>query len=199
MFECACLCYTHSQLILIIAATKEPIQSTLEPLARSIRVSFSTGNIVFALASTVYYIARSFISGKDIELLLTEVETLARQHSNHFGNDSSGKTVYNPLLQFYLAPIYNVLSEFRKAADLPSKRETHFPWDKVDLVENDQILKLAIEANQPASVHGILTYQTAKSLFCRDMESALKYTNMFSDHFMVSCFLQGFQLNFATC
>ena len=58
---------------------------------------------------------KSFGSGKHIRLLIDEVFICVRQFGNHFGNDSSFKTpIYNLFLQFFYAPLYNVLRGFEE-------------------------------------------------------------------------------------
>mmetsp|Transcript_20431 Transcript_20431/g.44255 ORF Transcript_20431/g.44255 Transcript_20431/m.44255 type:complete len:1572 (-) Transcript_20431:548-5263(-) len=178
----------HGSLYGIVFIWKEPIQATLEPLARGIRLSYATGNVEFAMVNTIYYSARSFNCGKNIRVLTTEVEALARQHRNNFGSDASSDTpVYSPLLQFYLTPLYNVLRVLAGENDDQSptseEEETSFPLDRVKLVNNDDILKVAVKTDQLACFHTILSYETAKAFMCRDMEKARKCTDLYFDKF----------------
>ena len=143
------------------------------------------------MVNTIIYIARSFNCGKNISVLTGEVETLARQHGNHFGNDASSDTpVYSPLLQFYLTPLYNTLRDLEggHAQDFspPKEEEASFPLDKVRLVNNADILKATAKAEQAAAFHTILSYETAKAFIFRDMDNALKFTDMYLEHFWVS-------------
>ena len=118
-------------------------------MAQGICVSFATGNFDFAMANTMIYIARSFSCGKNIIVLTGEVEVLARQHGNHFGNDASLDTpVYSTLLQFYLTPLYNALRELERGdtKDPPPEGEkASFLLDKVRLAKNDDVLKLTLK------------------------------------------------------
>lgn len=57
----------------------EPIQATLDPIAQGIRKALEMGDPVSAMYNTIYYSSRSFNSGKNVEVLLREVEALARQ------------------------------------------------------------------------------------------------------------------------
>lgn len=163
---------------------KEPMQSLLEHLARAIRLSFAMGYVEFAAANTNHYIGRSFVSGKQIRILATELEVLARQHGSHFGNDSSDKPVYTPLLQFHLTPLYIVLRELEGAGNSSVEQESAFPWNKVQFSHHDQIIQLAMESKQFGCVPIILTYQVAKSFMFRDMDNALKYADAFLKHFV---------------
>ena len=166
--------------------TKEPIQSTLESLAQGIRESFLTCNVEFAMSSTMYYVSRSFSSGKHIRVLTEEIEALARQHENLFGNStSSDSPIRSPLLQFYLAPLYNALRDFEN--DNRHKiQEPLFPSVKVRSVDNYGLLKFALDQEQFACFHTVLSYQTAKEFIFRNMDSALKCADLYLDHFLVS-------------
>jgi len=167
----------------------EPFQSTLEPLAQGIRLSFTTGNVEQAMVNTIFYVARSYNGGKNVRTLLGEVEALARQHGNHFGSDgSSDKPVFSPLLQFYLTPLYNILRELEGERDLPDEEEEErsFPLHKLRFTNNDDILKAARESRLFGCVHNILSYQMSKSLILRDMVSALKFSDMYYEIFVVS-------------
>ena len=174
----------HSYRCTSTCSFKEPIQSTLEPLAQGIRISFVTGNMEFALGNIAYYVARSFNSGKNIRVLTGEVEALASQHGNHFGSDgASGAPIYSPLLQFYLTPLYNVLREYEGDEGLAPQHISSFPLDKVQFVQNDDIMKAATEMGQNSCIHVILTYQTTRAFMFRDMDKALKHTDRFCDLF----------------
>ena len=139
------------------------------------------------MINTVYYIPRSFITGQSISVLTGEVGALARQHGNHFGNDASSDTpVYSPLLQFYLTPLYNILRELKGDEDFPEEEEPLFSLDKVKFVNNDDIMKAALERDK-ACFHYIISIRTVEAFACRDMESALEITNLYFEHFLVSC------------
>jgi len=181
----------HGSLYGIVFIWKEPIQATLEPLARGIRLSYATGNVEFAMVNTIYYISRSFNCGKNIRVLTTEVEALARQHRNNFGNDASSDTpVYSPLLQFYLTPLYNVLrvlkGENNDQSPSSEEEETSFPLDRVKLVNNDDILKVTQKTDQLACFHTILSYETASAFMFRDMDNAQRCTDLYHEKFVVS-------------
>ena len=154
----------------------------MEPLAKGIRLSFATGNVEFTIVNISFYIGRSFNCGKNIRVLTGEVEALARQHGNHFGNDASS----GPLLQFFLTPMYNVLHDMEGGIDLPKEKEPTFPLDKVRFVNNGDIMKVALEAEQFSFFHITLSYETIKVFMLRDMDNALKYADMYHDHFLVS-------------
>lgn len=134
----------------------------------------------------MYYVSRSFSSGKHIRVLTEEIEALARQHENLFGNStSSDSPVRSPLLQFYLAPLYNALRDFEN--DNRHKiQEPMFPSDKVRFVDNYDLLKVPLDQEQFAFFHAVLSYQTAKEFILRKMDSALKCADLYLDHFLVS-------------
>ena len=155
-------------------------------MAQAIRASVAKGDVEFAFINITFYVSRSFFSGKNIRVLIGEVEALARQQGNHFGNaTSSGKLVYSPLLQFYLTPAYNTLRDLQGTTDTPGK-EVSFPLEKVMFSKNDDIIDAAILEKQHGPLHLVLAYQAAKSFMLRDMDNALKYTNLYMEHFEVS-------------
>jgi len=156
----------------------------LEPLALAIRKSFVTGNVEFAVINTISYIKRSFHTGRPISVLTGEVEALAHMHGNHFGDeDLSHEPVYSSLLQFYLTPLYNVLRELKGEEDFSEEEESSFPFDKVKFVNNDDIIEAAEERDSGA-FHANLSIQTSKAFICRDMENALKFTDLYCQHFL---------------
>mmetsp|Transcript_11470 Transcript_11470/g.24449 ORF Transcript_11470/g.24449 Transcript_11470/m.24449 type:complete len:1640 (+) Transcript_11470:109-5028(+) len=167
----------------IVLVWKEPIQSTLDRLAHGIRLSFATGNVEFAMVNTIYYIARSFNCAKSISLLAGEVEALARQYTGNFGNDT---LEYSPLIQFYMTPLYNALLRL-SGGDRKGRKtegETLSPLDKVQLLNNDEIMEVTINTKQLGCFHTVLSYQTTTAFLFRDMEIALKFTNLYFEHFM---------------
>jgi len=178
--------FTHAILYGTVFSFTEPIQSTLEPLAQGIRLSFATGNVECAFFNIIYYIRRSFNSGKSLSVLTEEVETLARQQGNNYCFEpSAGKTIYGPLLQFFLTPMYNVLRELQGGEDLYEEEEPSFPLDKVKFVNNDEIMEAALEKDL-ASFHGTISIQIPQAFICRDMESALRLTDLYCEHFLLA-------------
>jgi hypothetical protein len=139
------------------------------------------------MTNIIFYLVRSFKSGKNIRVLTDEVEALARQHGNHFGYDASADApVYTPLLQFYLTPLYNTLNELGGDENRPKKEEPSFPLDKVRFANNCDILKFAMKSNQITGMKTIIAYETAKEFISRNMDSALACANLYTEHFMVS-------------
>lgn len=94
--------------------------------------------------------------------------------------------MYNPILQFFLTPLYNLLRYFKGDAYSAKDEDDAFPWDKVKLVDTDAIMKYALGIEQFGTFHTILTYQTAKAFMSRDMDNALEFTNLYFEHFAVS-------------
>ena len=134
-----------------------------------------------------FYVARSLHAGKNISVLTGELETFARQYGNHFGhNSTSDKPVYSPFLQFSLTPLYNVLQELKGGNDISEEEESLFPFDKVTFTVNDEIMQAALEKDLN-DFHSVLLFQTIKEFVCRDMENALKCTDLYCEHFLVSC------------
>ena len=120
-------------------------------------------------------------------MLTDEVKALARHYGHHLGNDASSEAhVSTRLLQFYLTPLYNTLNELGGDENRPQKNEQSFPLDKVRLVQNDDIMKVAIELKQNTALRTILQYETAKKFISRNMDSALAFADMKNDHPMVS-------------
>lgn len=152
-------------------------------------MSFALGDVEFAIISTVYYLQRAFLdSGKNIRILIGEVEALARRHGNNFLGDSSstGKDVYKPLLQFSITSLHNTLRDLEAS----SLEDDAFiaVFDKVCSLTNDEMMSVAIEKRQLSCLYLVLAYQIIKAFVLRDMDNALKYANMFVEHFMVSVF-----------
>jgi hypothetical protein len=127
---------------------------------------------------------RSFGSGKNIRLLLDEVFICVRQVGSHFGNDSSFKTpTYNLFLQFFFLPLFNVLNELEGEA---LAQDTSFPFGPVQLVDNNHVLKAAIELERFNFVLVILSMEIPCDILFRNMDKALKYSDMYYDFFIVS-------------
>ena len=147
-----------------------------------------TGDVEYARYNIAYYNVRSFISGKKVNVLRREIEALARQLGNHFGNDTtSGDPVYNPILQFFLTVMYNTLRHFEGQKEATKENdENSFPWDKVKLVDNDAIMNNCLEIRNFACFRSILMIQVADAFISRDMDRALQYTDLYFKHFAVS-------------
>merc|ERR1712085_212717 len=169
----------HGSLYGNVLLWKEPIQSTLEPLALGIRLSFATGNVQFAMVNTIYYLARSFNCGKNTGVLAGEVGALARQHENHFGLTSMDASCTSPD-----KPLYNPLCALEGRED----DDEDFPFflDKVQFANNEDILNAALKMEQLACTHTILSYETARAFVSRDMDDALRFTNLYFTHFLTN-------------
>ena len=178
--------YSHFNILHLRLSPKDPLQSTLEPLAEGIRTSFATGNVEFAMGNSIYYVTRSLDCGKNVHVLAREVDALACQNGNHFGTDSSGKLIYSPHLQFFILPLHNILREFEGEKDPSSEEEQIFPFDKVRLRNNEDILSASLESGKLSWFHSVVYYQTMKSIVFRDMECALKCVNLYYEHILVS-------------
>ena len=136
-----------------------------------------TGDVEYARYNIAYYNVRSFISGKKVNVLRREIEALARQLGNHFGNDTTSG----------LTAMYNTLRHFEGQKEATEENdENSFPWDKVKLVDNDAIMKYALDTRNFAIFRSILMIQTADAFISRDMDRALQYTDLYFKHFAVS-------------
>ena len=164
------------------------MQSSLEPLAQCVRVAVENGNNEFAFSNSVYYFLKSFGGGKHIRLLIDEVFICVRQFGNHFGNDSSFKTpIYNLFLQFFYAPLYNVLRGFEENNEFsPKCQDSSYPFDQVQLTDNYIVLKTAIELERFNFVLLLLTMQVPFEFISRNMDRALKCSHMYFEYFLVS-------------
>jgi len=159
------------------------MHSTLEPLSQGFRLAVETGNIDFAFLNCAAYLLKSFCCGKNIKVLFDELFISVRQLGNHLGNDSSFKTPsYKLFLQFFCTPFHNVLREYEGDS---LAQDTSFPFDQVQLVENYSVLKTAVELNRFIFVLMILMVQTPYEFMSRNMESALKCSNMYFENFLV--------------
>jgi hypothetical protein len=105
---------------------KDPIQSTLEYLAQGIRSSFVNGDVEFAMINTYVYIARSFNSGKSIQVLKEEVKVLACLHGVCLNNDDDAPIGSPEILQYYMLPVYNILCDLQEV-DISACRWRHVP------------------------------------------------------------------------
>ena len=125
----------------------------------------------------IFYNVRSFISGKKVNVLRREIEALARQLGNNFGNDTTSG----------LTAMYNTLRHFEGQKEATEENdENSFPWDKVKLVDNDAIMKYALDTRNFACFRNILMIQVADAFISRDMDRALQYTDLYFKHFAVS-------------
>ena len=162
----------------------EPMQSTLEPLSQCVRLSFDTGNNEYAHAGPIYFLMRSFASGTNIRVLIGEVDICVRLVGSHFGNDSSFKTQsYYLFFQLFYTPLYNVLHELEGDA---LAQDTSFPFNQVQTMNNHEILTAAMELKRMSFVLIILSAQMSRDFLFRNMERALKYSDMYYDFFVVS-------------
>ena len=132
----------------------------------------------------MFYLMRSFSSGTNIKVLIEEVFICVRQLGSHFGNDSSFKTQwYNLFFQLFYTPLYNVLHELEGDA---LAQDTSFPFNQVQTMNNHEILTAAMELKRMSFVLIILSAQMSRDFLFRNMERALKYSDMYYDFFVVS-------------
>ncbi len=135
----------------------------------------------------MYYLLKCFGSGKNLKVLIDELFICVRQLGCHLGNNSSFKTpLYNLFLQFFFTPLYNILRGFEESNEFsPGCQEKSFPFDLVQLVDNYNVLETAINLERFIFVLIILTVQTPYEFMTRNMERALKCSNMYFEHFLV--------------
>lgn len=180
-----------------ISLIEEPMQSTLEPLSQCIRFAYDTGNNEYAHAGPMFYLMRSFGSGKNIRVLIGEVDICLRLAGSHFGCDSSFKTpAYNLFLRFFFTPLYNVLHDF-EGNDLV--RDATLPSNPFHSTKNEEALKAAIELKRFNFILIILSSETPYYFLFRNMELALKYSNMYFELFIVSKSLVCYAIFVGAC
>lgn len=153
---------------------KSPIQSTLDVLARGISSSFFSGNIELSVVNTYVYIARSYNCGKNIRVLTEEVEALALQHGICFNNDNDAFIHTPETLQAYMLSIYNILCDLQEDG-------VHCGRGKI--AKNYDFLKTLIEKEHFACFQALLTNQRATEFMFRNMDCALKCTDLCLKHF----------------
>eukprot|EP00804_Cyclotella_cryptica_P015429 CCRYP_008072-RB/>CCRYP_008072-RB protein AED:0.18 eAED:0.18 QI:3724/1/1/1/1/0.75/4/53/297 len=85
---------------LIFFSCSATMKATLDRILHGCRLGFDYGNIEFAVHNAKMYVLRSFHCGKNINLLLHEIEVLSQKCSQH------DQLSY---AEIYLTPIYNVL------------------------------------------------------------------------------------------
>lgn len=164
---------------------KEPIQSTLEPLAEGIRLSFASGNVEWAAANTNYYLIRCLHAGTNVKSMTGELEALAHQISNYASTD---KQAFNQNVQFNLCALHNMLQELQGGDDQPPiERRALFPLDVIQFHNNDAVLKAALESKHIMALFLTTLYQAMKCFMLRDLDGALKYTNFYMEHLEASC------------
>lgn len=157
-----------------------------------------TGNVECASSNIVFYLFRSFNSGKHINVLSDEVKALALHYGHNLANEASSEAhVSTRILQFYLTPLYNTLNDLGGNELCPQKDKQTFPLDKVRLMHNDDIMKVAVETKQVSALRSILSYKIAKEFISRNMDSALAFADMKKDHPMVSS--NVFNCSFVVC
>lgn len=143
---------------------------------------------------------KSFGSGKNLQVLIDEMFICVRQFGCHLGNDSSYKTpAYNLFIQFFFTPLYNILRGFEEnIVPSPDCKGSSFPFNHVQLVDNYSVLKAAMDLERFNFVLMILTVQTPYEFMFRNMEVALKCSQMYFEHFLVgvSRALTNFCLSF---
>lgn len=178
----------------------------MEPLSLCLRFAVETGN-EFAFTNSVYYLLKSFGSGKNLKVLIDEVFICVRQFGCHLGNDSSYKTPsYNLFIQFFFTPLYNILRGFEESnVPSPDCQGSLFPFNHVQLVDNYSVLKAAMDLERFNFVLMILTVQTPYEFMSRNMEMALKCSQMYFEHFLVgvsralTIFCLSFRINCTPC
>lgn len=148
----------------------DPIQTTLDFLAQGIRSSFFFGDVEFAMVNTYVYIARSYNSGKNTRVLTKEVESLAHQHGICLDSDNDVSSDSPEILHYYILPVYNILRDLQEAAP------PNYEWR---IVKNYDTLNVAIEKEQFACFHALVTNLTVTEFMLRNMERALKCTDMY--------------------
>lgn len=160
------------------------MQSTLEPLSQCIRFAYDTGNVEYAHAGPMFYLMRSFGSGKNIRVLIGEVDICVRLAGSHFGCDSSFKTpTFNLFLRFFFTPLYNVLNDFEGN---DNDHDASLPSNPTRAMKNEEALNAAIEMKRFNFILIILSAETPYYFLFRNMELALKYSNMYFEFFIVS-------------
>ncbi len=162
----------------------EPMQALLEPLAEGIRLSFMNGNVEGSYVCTIYYLVRSFHCGKNISVLHGELDALSRQHGNIIGGDhSTSKPQAYQYLQFYFTLLHNTLNGLKgedlKTSDQQgSEEEPLYPP-----VNNDHLMKSALESENLSCLHTVLTYTTVTSFMNQDLHKALECRNLYWENF----------------
>jgi len=165
-----------ASLYALVFVWKEPFPSSLEFLAEGIRSSFVYGQVE-AMVFTQIYVSRSFHSGKSIRVLADEVDALTRQHDIRFGDDTSSGAVN----QLTLLPMSNILHDLQEDEDRSTMERRLF--ERVLHVDNYDLLKVAIEEGNSSQSFTIISIQTAKEFMCRNMDKALKCTDLYFEHF----------------
>ena len=84
-----------------VLISKEPLTEMADNLLKGVRLSFENGCQEYSIMNTVFYLSRSWQAGKNLLLLVQELEAFSRKHQQH---NHSG------ILKMLLAPSYRVLS-----------------------------------------------------------------------------------------
>ncbi|KAL7427037.1 hypothetical protein ACHAXH_001319 [Discostella pseudostelligera] len=83
--------------------------------------------------------------------------------------------------QFTLLPMSNILRDLHEHEDHSTMERRRF--EGFHHVDNYDLLKVAIEEGNSSQLYTIITLQTAKELMCRNMDKALKCTDLYFEHF----------------
>jgi len=152
-----------------VLVSKDPIQSLLEPLLQACRLSFSNGNFEHSTINTVIYLSRSWHAGKNIPLVMSELNAFAHHHKQQS---------HMSILQLFLAPAYTVLSTLSGVT-----------FDSSGLLAqladvcNDDIVETAKVKNEMVFVRTSIALSMMEAIFLRDFVKAsqviLKYQDFF--------------------
>ena len=150
-----------------VLLSKEPLASMVDPLLKGVRLSFENGCQEYSITNTVFYLYRSFQAGKNLLLLLNELDAFARKHLQH---NHSG------ILQMLLAPSYRVLSSLTGIK--PSS-----VFSKLPSVNTADLIEKAKSRKEMIFVQIGVSLLLAEQGYCRDFIKASEVILQYPDFF----------------
>lgn len=142
----------------MVLVSKDPIQSTLDPLLKACRLAFSNGYIEHAVVNTIVYMTRSWQAGKKINLIQHELNAFAHQHKQQS---------HMSILQLFLAPTYKFLSALSGVTMDASELLT-----QLSAACNDDIVEAAKVKNENLFVQAAISLTIVEAFYMRDFVKA---------------------------
>lgn len=148
-----------------VLLSKEPLASTVDPLLKGVRLSFENGCQEYSITNTVFYLYRSWQAGKNLKVLVQELDAFARKHLQH---NHSG------ILQMLLAPGYRALSSLTGI-------KTSSVFSKLPSVNTADLIEQAKSRKEMISVLIGVSTLLAEHFISRDFIKASEVILQYSD------------------
>jgi len=160
----------------LVLILEEPLHSILDPMLKACRLSF-VRNVESAIWNTFIYVARSFQCGKDLFLLMNEVNAFAQQHKLHDQMD---------FIEIHLAPFHKFLCSL---TGTPLRSD--FLSNLASTCSYETTIQRAKLKGDTLYKHGILATYLAESFYHRNFYEASQVIHNYS-HCIPSAGQQNF-------